>query len=65
MPEKVEITLPAGMGQAEFDKLFATFQKQRMSTQVRDKAVRSATKDLIAKHKVDYDALVAKYMPKE
>jgi len=60
---KVEIQLPAGMSREEFDKLFGTFKKQRVATQVRDKAVRSATKDLIAANKEEYDALVAKYMP--
>jgi len=61
---EVKVTLPAGMTKEEFDKLFGTFQKSRLSTKARDKAVRSATKDLISAHKSEYDGLVAKYSPK-
>jgi len=64
MPE-ANINLPEGMSQADFEKAFQSFLKQRQNTQVRDKAVRSATKDLIASHKDEYDKLVTKYMPKE
>ena len=63
-PGKVEVTLPEGMSMEDFTKSFASFQKSRVATQVRDKAVRSAMKDLIEKHKPEYDGYVAKYMPK-
>lgn len=59
--EAVPITLPEGMSEADFLKAFASFQKQRVATTVRDKAVRAATKDLIAAHKPEYDKLLAKY----
>jgi len=62
--EKVQVKLPDGVSAAEFEKLFATWQKQRVSTKERDAAVRAATKDLIAKYKTEYDALLAKYTPK-
>lgn len=61
---ETQITLPEGMSQDDFMKAFASFQKSRVATQVRDKAARSAVKDLIAAHKPDYDRLLAKYMPK-
>ena len=59
-----QFEVPAGMSESEAKKLFATFLKQRQNTQVRDKAVRSATKDLIDAHKDEYDTLVTKYMPR-
>jgi hypothetical protein len=61
---ETKITLPPGMSKEEFDKLFATFQKQRTSTKGRDKAVREATKHIISKYKSEYDAELAKLMPK-
>ena len=64
MADKVGVTLPEGMTEADFMKSFETWQKQRISTQVRDKAVRSATKDLVEKHKPEYETILAKYMPK-
>ena len=63
MPEAT-ITLPEGMSAGDFEKLFASFQKSRVATAVRDKAVRSAVKDLINGHKPEYEGLVKKYMPK-
>jgi len=62
--EKATITLPPGMTQEGFLKAFASFQNSRVATAVRDKAVRSAVKDLIDAHKPEYDRLVAKYSPK-
>ena len=61
---KVQVTLPEGMTLEAFNKAFASFQTSRVATQVRDKAVRSAMKDLIAAHKPEYDVLVKKYSPK-
>lgn len=61
---KTEVELPEGMSPADFNKLFGTWQKQRISGKARDKAVRSAIKDLIEAHKPQYDTLVDKYMPK-
>ncbi len=61
---ETKITLPPGMSKEEFDKLFATFQKQRTSTKGRDKAIREATKRVINAHKAEYDAELAKLMPK-
>lgn len=63
--ETVQIELPEGMSKEEYLKLFGTFQKQRVSTAVRDKAVRQAQKDLQTKYKSEFEALVAKYMPKK
>ena len=60
----VQVALPPGMTQEEFLKAFASFQKQRVSTTIRDKATRSATKDLIAAHKTEFDGYLKKYMPK-
>lgn len=57
----VKIALPEGMTPAEFEKLFTTFQKQRIAGKAKEKAVASATKDLRAKHKAEYDALVEHY----
>ena len=60
----VAIKLPDGMSQVEFEKLFATFQKQRVNTAAKDKAVRQATREVLQAHKDEYDALLAKYIPK-
>jgi hypothetical protein len=64
MAAEVKIPLPEGMSQEDFLKLFNTFQKQRVATGARDKAVRSATKDLIALHKPEYEKILEKYLPK-
>ena len=56
-----EIKLPEGMSPEQFAKLFETFTKQRDNTQVRDKAVRAAQKDLCDKYPVEYKALVEKH----
>lgn len=61
---EVTITLPEGMSEADFAKAFASFQKSRVATAVRDKAVRAAVKDLINAHKPEYEGYVKKYMPK-
>jgi len=61
--ETTSIQLPPGMSKEVFEKAFATFQKTRIATAIRDKAVRSATKDLIAAHKPEYDRLVKLYTP--
>lgn len=61
---EVKIPLPEGMSQEDFLKLFNTFQKQRVATGARDKAVRSATKDLITAHKAEYEKILEKYLPK-
>lgn len=63
MPEETTVTLPEGMTKEAFEKAFASFQKSKVATTVRDKAVRSAVKDLIAAHKAEYDRLVKQYMP--
>ena len=60
---EVPITLPSGMTKEDFEKAFASFQKTRVATQVRDKAVRSAMKDLITAHRAEYDRLVKQYTP--
>ncbi len=60
----VQMTLPPGMSQEEFMKAFASFQKSRVSTAARDKSTRSATKDLIAAHKDEFERLMKKYAPK-
>ncbi len=60
----IQMTLPPGMTQEEFMKAFSSFQKQRISTASRDKATRSATKDLIALHKEEFEKILKKYAPK-
>jgi len=61
----VQIELPQGVAsKEEFDKLLATFVKQRISGKARDKAIRDAQKKLIAAHKAEYDGYVAAGMPK-
>ena len=60
----VKINVPAGMTEEQVKDLFASFVKQRVETKARDKAVAQATKDLKAAHKAEYDALLAKYLPK-
>ena len=60
-----DIKLPEGMSASEFEKLFGTFMKQRVSTAARDKAVRTATKQLVDAHKAEYDKLLAAVMPKD
>ena len=59
----VDVKLPEGMSKADFDKLFGTFIKQRVTSKVRDTAINAAKKELVNKHKDEYDALVAKYTP--
>jgi len=61
---ETKITLPPGMSKEEFEKLFNTFQKQRVSTKARDKAVQEATKKVVAAHKAEYDGYLATLMPK-
>lgn len=56
---QVQITLPPGMSAEDFQKAFASFQKSRIATQVRDKAVRAATKRLVDLHKPEYDKYLA------
>ena len=64
MAAPLQIQLPAGveMTQEQVNKVFGTFLKSRVSTKVRDTAVRSAQKELIAAHKPEYDKLVEKYL---
>jgi hypothetical protein len=62
--ENVALPIPAGMTAEDVKKAYASFLKSRVATQERDKAVRAATKDLIAAHKEQYDGLVKKYSPK-
>lgn len=64
MPETAQYTLPEGMTQGDFLKAFESFQKTRVATTIRDKATRSAVKDLITAHKPEYERLLAKYSPK-
>lgn len=59
-----QIALPEGMTLGDFNKAFASFQKQRVSTAIRDKAGRAATKELVQNHKPEYDRLLEKYLPK-
>ncbi len=60
MAEKnvAQITLPTGMTSEDFNKAFASWMKQRVSTKERDTATRKAQKDLIAAHKAEYDGLL-------
>jgi hypothetical protein len=64
---KVEIELPEGMTQAEFDKQFATFRKNRVAGQILGQAQRKATTALIGKdgkYRKEWDDLVKANMPK-
>jgi len=54
---KVQVSLPSGMSETEFLKLFGTFQKQRIDTARRDKATRSALNLLKDAHKDEYDKI--------
>lgn len=58
----VDLTKLGVKSEAEFEKLFASFMKQRVSTAARDKATRAAQKELIEKHRADYDTILAKHM---
>ena len=49
------------MSEADFNKAFASFLKQRQNTQVNDKVNRAATKDLIAAHADEYAKLQEKH----
>ena len=63
--KKVEVTLPPGIDTPEqLFKMLAALEKQRFATQVRDKAVRGATKRLIEGHKPEYDKLLAEEVAK-
>lgn len=61
MPE-VAIVVPEGMSPDQVKKLFATFVTARTTGQARDKGTRSATKELIKRHKPEYDKLLAEAM---
>ena len=60
----VQMELPPGMTKEQFDKLFNTFVKNNISGKAKGKAQSLAIKDLRTKYKDEYDASVAKYMPK-
>ena len=60
----VALPIPPGMTAEDVKKAYGSFQKSRVATQIRDKATRSATKDLIDKYSDEYATLVKKYMPK-
>lgn len=58
----VSLPIPEGMDEAQVKKLFETFITGRTTGQARDKSVRSATKELIKRHKPEYDKLYADAM---
>jgi len=57
MAKEAQVTfpLPPGMSEEDFRKLFATFQKLRITGKARDTAARTAMKKLITLHQVEYD----------
>ena len=52
------ITLPEGMSVADFNKLFDSFNKNRVYTAKRDKCVRTALTNLKARHEPEYQTLL-------
>ena len=51
----VSVPLPPNMSAEEFNKLFATFQKARVTGKARELATRTAVKQLITAHQPEYD----------